>query len=116
MLQVVYDGCMLPFETLRLTFFNIRGIHLIMQVILVNSDSCGSHGNCSACIGSGDPLCGWCVLEGVCSRSSVCAHYMLPGRWAVDYCPAHTFELQRYDVAISRHDCEQLVCHQTKHI
>ncbi|CAG14731.1 unnamed protein product, partial [Tetraodon nigroviridis] len=32
------------------------------QVTRVPVESCEQHKSCKACLGSGDPHCGWCVL------------------------------------------------------
>ena len=35
-------------------------------------ETCSSSANCSSCVINGDPLCGWCSVEGKCSRRSQC--------------------------------------------
>ncbi|MGH0142474.1 UNVERIFIED_CONTAM: hypothetical protein FKN15_013408 [Acipenser sinensis] len=42
-----------------------RFIYLLSdkQVIRVPVESCGQYSSCGACLGSGDPHCGWCVLH-----------------------------------------------------
>ncbi|XP_064399095.1 plexin A3-like isoform X2 [Halichondria panicea] len=35
-------------------------------------DMCGSYSSCDTCTSSPDPVCGWCVLQGRCTRQSLC--------------------------------------------
>ena len=35
-------------------------------------DMCGSYSSCDTCTSSPDPVCGWCVLHGHCTRQSLC--------------------------------------------
>ncbi|XP_064402161.1 plexin-A4-like [Halichondria panicea] len=35
-------------------------------------DMCGSYSSCDNCTSSPDPVCGWCVLQGRCTRQSLC--------------------------------------------
>ena len=35
-------------------------------------EDCSNATSCSECVGLGDPLCGWCVIENKCSRRSFC--------------------------------------------
>ena len=34
--------------------------------------NCSLSSNCTSCLGNGNPLCGWCVVENKCSRTSEC--------------------------------------------
>lgn len=47
---------------------------VIMQIFTVPIDDCSSNTNtdCSSCVSSGNPLCGWCVVESRCSRQFHC--------------------------------------------
>uniref|UniRef100_A0A4W5KUP4 Plexin A1 n=1 Tax=Hucho hucho TaxID=62062 RepID=A0A4W5KUP4_9TELE len=45
-------------------------------------ESCEQYSSCSACLGSGDPHCGWCVLHNVCSRKDRCERADEPQRFA----------------------------------
>ncbi|XP_078409308.1 plexin-B2-like [Cetorhinus maximus] len=52
---------------------------------------CMNYKSCESCIASGDPYCGWCVTEGICSRKLNCVkadekdHWL----WSLDkQCPA----------------------------
>ena len=35
-------------------------------------ENCATNEDCTSCVNSGNPLCGWCVLENKCSRQSQC--------------------------------------------
>uniref|UniRef100_A0A4W5PK84 Plexin-A1 n=1 Tax=Hucho hucho TaxID=62062 RepID=A0A4W5PK84_9TELE len=52
------------------------------QVSRVPVESCEQYSSCSACLGSGDPHCGWCVLHNVCSRKDRCERADEPQRFA----------------------------------
>uniref|UniRef100_A0A6Q2ZJ68 Plexin-A1 n=1 Tax=Esox lucius TaxID=8010 RepID=A0A6Q2ZJ68_ESOLU len=52
------------------------------QVNRVPVESCEQYPSCSACLGSGDPHCGWCVLHNVCSRKDRCERADEPQRFA----------------------------------
>ncbi|KAK6308139.1 hypothetical protein J4Q44_G00214100 [Coregonus suidteri] len=52
------------------------------QVSRVPVESCEQYSSCSACLGSGDPHCGWCVLHNVCSRKDHCERADEPQRFA----------------------------------
>ena len=43
-----------------------------MQVIQIPITNCSSRTDCSGCLGNGNPLCGWCVVENKCSQESEC--------------------------------------------
>ena len=44
----------------------------LCQVVRFPLETCSSSANCSSCVTNGDPLCGWCSVEGKCSRRSQC--------------------------------------------
>ena len=54
-------------------------------MIAFKIESCSSAASCSECIGLGDPLCGWCVIENKCLRRPFCqnnnetGHYVTQG-------------------------------------
>uniref|UniRef100_A0A8C5H3F0 Plexin-A1 n=1 Tax=Gouania willdenowi TaxID=441366 RepID=A0A8C5H3F0_GOUWI len=61
---------------------------LIMKCLLsrnfvtqVPVEDCEQYTSCSACLGSGDPHCGWCVLHNVCSRKDRCERAEEPQRF-----------------------------------
>lgn len=42
------------------------------KISKLNVEHCASYGNCSACLESKDPYCGWCSLEKKCTVRSAC--------------------------------------------
>ncbi|KPP66255.1 hypothetical protein Z043_115268 [Scleropages formosus] len=55
-----------------------------MKVSRVPVEDCGQYSTCSACIGSGDPHCGWCVLHSKCSRRDACEKWNEPMHFNVE--------------------------------
>ncbi|KAK2851051.1 hypothetical protein Q5P01_007327 [Channa striata] len=51
------------------------------QVTRVPVESCEQYTSCGACLGSGDPHCGWCVLHNTCSRKDRCERAEEPQRF-----------------------------------
>ncbi|KAM9855098.1 plexin-A1 [Aulostomus maculatus] len=51
------------------------------QVTRVPVENCEQYSSCGACLGSGDPHCGWCVLHNVCSRKDRCERAEEPQRF-----------------------------------
>ncbi|XP_059189081.1 plexin-A1-like [Centropristis striata] len=51
------------------------------QVTRVPVESCEQYSSCGACLGSGDPHCGWCVLHNICSRKDHCERAEEPQRF-----------------------------------
>uniref|UniRef100_A0A674N083 Plexin-A1 n=1 Tax=Takifugu rubripes TaxID=31033 RepID=A0A674N083_TAKRU len=54
---------------------------LYFQVTRVPVERCEQHKSCRACLGSGDPHCGWCVLLNTCSRKDHCERAEEPQRF-----------------------------------
>ena len=44
-------------------------------------EECTSGTSCIVCVSLGNPLCGWCVVEGKCSRRSFCQDSDVSGRF-----------------------------------
>ncbi|XP_028387641.1 plexin-B2 isoform X1 [Phyllostomus discolor] len=42
---------------------------------------CLSYENCTQCLGSQDPYCGWCIVEGRCTRKAECSRANESGHW-----------------------------------
>ncbi|KAM5333552.1 plexin-B2 isoform 2-T2 [Glossophaga mutica] len=42
---------------------------------------CLSYENCTQCLGSQDPYCGWCIVEGRCTRRAECSRANESGHW-----------------------------------
>ncbi|XP_075882893.1 plexin-B3 isoform X3 [Nelusetta ayraudi] len=51
--------------------------------------SCDSHANCQSCLEARDPYCGWCVLEGRCSRKDLCGRHAQPNHWLWSFEPTN---------------------------
>ncbi len=64
----------------RIMEFFSAAVLFLFQVFLV-TDTCSSASSCDECVSVGDPLCGWCILEGKCSRSSSCMDSESTGRY-----------------------------------
>ena len=83
------------------------------QVIGIPLEVCSSVATCRECVELNDPLCGWCVIEGKCSRSSQCQDSNMAERY-VDTCfnnitvdrTIYTIDLQSppHEVCIIYHD------------
>ena len=56
---------------------------LVLQILKIPVEECGSILNCSSCVIISNPLCGWCVVENKCSRQSQCqdGNSMSSMRW-----------------------------------
>ncbi|XP_063053202.1 plexin-B2b [Engraulis encrasicolus] len=57
-------------------FFDTSLTHLYVttkkKITKVPVETCGLKTDCQSCVGLKDPYCGWCVLEGRCTRRSDC--------------------------------------------
>ena len=42
------------------------------QIVRLPLEMCSSSVTCNSCVTNGDPLCGWCSVEGKCSRRTQC--------------------------------------------
>lgn len=43
--------------------------------------SCELRTDCGSCLSERDPYCGWCVLQGRCTRKHECERHLLPNHW-----------------------------------
>ncbi|XP_061657448.1 plexin-A1-like isoform X3 [Syngnathoides biaculeatus] len=84
------------------------------QVTRVPVESCEQYTSCGACLGSGDPHCGWCVLHNICSRKDHCERAEEPQRFTtrVDQCVRLSVQPDTISVTMSE---VQLVL-QTKNV
>ncbi|KAM5170392.1 plexin-B2 isoform 1-T2 [Mantella aurantiaca] len=51
------------------------------KVHRVRVQDCERHSDCNECIQAMDPYCGWCVIEGKCSRKAQCERASDPNHW-----------------------------------
>nr|XP_020469413.1 plexin-B1-like [Monopterus albus]XP_020469414.1 plexin-B1-like [Monopterus albus]XP_020469415.1 plexin-B1-like [Monopterus albus] len=51
--------------------------------------SCQRQTDCHSCLTDRDPYCGWCVLEGRCSRKHQCQRHMQPNHWLWSFEPTN---------------------------
>ncbi|KAG5830479.1 hypothetical protein ANANG_G00311060 [Anguilla anguilla] len=66
-------------------FFDTSSDHLYIttekKISKVAVQTCDQQTSCEACIGQKDPYCGWCVLEGRCSRKRDCEGAAVQNGW-----------------------------------
>ncbi|KAM9351259.1 plexin-B3 [Symphorus nematophorus] len=51
--------------------------------------SCEKQTDCQSCLAVRDPYCGWCVLEGRCSRKHQCQRHQQPNHWLWSFEPTN---------------------------
>ncbi|XP_029283979.1 LOW QUALITY PROTEIN: plexin-B1, partial [Cottoperca gobio] len=51
--------------------------------------SCERQTDCETCLSVRDPYCGWCVLEGRCSRKHQCLRHTQPNHWLWSFEPTN---------------------------
>ncbi|XP_054475843.1 LOW QUALITY PROTEIN: plexin-B1 [Anoplopoma fimbria] len=51
--------------------------------------TCERQTDCQSCLSVRDPYCGWCVLEGRCSRKHQCQRHMQPNHWLWSFEPTN---------------------------
>uniref|UniRef100_A0A182N2A0 Sema domain-containing protein n=1 Tax=Anopheles dirus TaxID=7168 RepID=A0A182N2A0_9DIPT len=83
-----YERVMVDQEGLSIlpdTLFAPSNDHLYVlserKVIKMRVEHCGTFGNCSACLESRDPYCGWCSLEKRCTVRTACQKDTSAARW-----------------------------------
>ncbi|XP_035999861.1 plexin-B3 [Fundulus heteroclitus] len=68
---------------------NQRHVYVLTneRVSKVPVSSCERQTDCRSCLSIRDPYCGWCVLEGRCSRKHECERHLLANHWLRSFDP-----------------------------
>uniref|UniRef100_A0AAY4B393 Plexin-B1 n=1 Tax=Denticeps clupeoides TaxID=299321 RepID=A0AAY4B393_9TELE len=85
-------------QSYTFTFFKIYGalapswfcrgvvsLLLPLQVSRLPVAECERRADCHSCLQVHDPYCGWCVLEGRCTRKMECSRHRQPHHWLWSY-------------------------------
>lgn len=59
------------------------------KVTKLDVAQCEKHLDCHSCLSNRDPYCGWCSLEGRCTRKMGCARHAQPNHWIWSYGHEH---------------------------
>uniref|UniRef100_A0A8C6U2G4 Plexin b2a n=1 Tax=Neogobius melanostomus TaxID=47308 RepID=A0A8C6U2G4_9GOBI len=60
---------------------SLQHLVLLFQITKVSVQACHLKTDCQSCIDMKDPYCGWCVLEGKCSRKAECSRSIEENTW-----------------------------------
>ncbi|KAI7797950.1 putative plexin-B3, partial [Triplophysa rosa] len=55
------------------------------KVTKLHVAQCEKHLDCHTCLSNRDPYCGWCLLEGRCTRKMDCSRHAQPHHWIWSY-------------------------------
>uniref|UniRef100_A0A8C3I8U5 Plexin B2 n=1 Tax=Chrysemys picta bellii TaxID=8478 RepID=A0A8C3I8U5_CHRPI len=87
----------------------------ILKVFRLPVQECASYSNCALCTQAQDPYCGWCVIEGNCTRKIDCERANMPNHWlwspdgvCMNITSAHPQNMSRK--APSCHDPSHYIC------
>ncbi|XP_050784245.1 plexin-A3-like isoform X1 [Gopherus flavomarginatus] len=71
------------------------------EVVRLPVETCGQYPTCDACLGSGDPHCGWCVLHNRCCRESECPRALESQRFAAVSGPCPRLLVEPNNVSVT---------------
>ncbi|XP_053481671.1 plexin-B1-like isoform X2 [Ictalurus furcatus] len=65
----------------------LRSVYIMTErkVTRLPVAQCERHSDCHSCLSVRDPYCGWCSLEGRCTRKLECARHSQPHHWLWSY-------------------------------
>ncbi|KAF4072586.1 hypothetical protein AMELA_G00264580 [Ameiurus melas] len=65
----------------------LRNVYILTErkVTRLPVSQCERHSDCHSCLSVRDPYCGWCSLEGRCTRKLECARHSQPHHWLWSY-------------------------------
>ncbi|KAF4072561.1 hypothetical protein AMELA_G00264570 [Ameiurus melas] len=65
----------------------LRNVYILTErkVTRLPVSQCERHSDCHSCLSVQDPYCGWCSLEGRCTRKLECARRSQPHHWLWSY-------------------------------
>ncbi|XP_028923456.1 plexin-A3 [Ornithorhynchus anatinus] len=88
-----------------------RYIYLLSdkQVSRVPVETCEQYRSCAACLGSGDPHCGWCVLHNKCCREGECPRASEPHRFTATLSQCVRVSVQPSNVSVTVPDVQLTV-------
>ncbi|XP_004780793.1 plexin-A3 isoform X1 [Mustela putorius furo] len=80
-----------------------RHIYLLSekQVSQLPVETCEQYGSCAACLGSGDPHCGWCVLQHRCCREGACPGASAPHGFAEELSKCVQVQVRPNNVSVT---------------
>ncbi|TFK09438.1 ESF1 like protein [Platysternon megacephalum] len=88
--------------------FSVDHEHLYImsekQLTRMPVESCGQYETCSACLGSGDPHCGWCVLHNTCTRKERCERSSEPRRFASEMKQCVRLTVHPNNISVSQYN------------
>ncbi|XP_035384400.1 plexin-A4 [Electrophorus electricus] len=73
------------------------------QLTRVPVEACEQYSSCSACLGSGDPHCGWCVLHSMCTRKEKCERSSELRRFASDIKQCVRLSVHPSNISVSQY-------------
>ncbi|MCJ8734715.1 hypothetical protein PDJAM_G00238370 [Pangasius djambal] len=86
-----YDSVMVdpqsPVNADLLLDSTLRNVYVMTEkkVTRLPVAQCERHSDCHSCLSVRDPYCGWCSLEGRCTRKLECARHSQPHHWLWSY-------------------------------